>query len=78
MQFPDDRAGTIISCAMESKEAVDAVSEKAPEYGGAASGKAVMDETSGGYIGYFSDPDGYLWELVYPVSDAENEHAEIP
>lgn len=65
-QFPNGNAGVVISCAMESKDEVDAILEKVPNYGGTAPNKAAMDATSGGYIGYFSDPDGHLWELVYP------------
>ncbi|SFC78560.1 hypothetical protein SAMN05421747_12615 [Parapedobacter composti] len=66
VQFPKDNAGTIISCALMSKEDVDAALENAPTYGGAIMNKAMIDETYGGYIGYISDPDGHLWELVYP------------
>lgn len=64
--FPSDGAGMVISCAMETKEEVDHILENVTGYGGALSGSAAPDETSGGYIGYFSDPDGHLWELVYP------------
>lgn len=65
-QFPDKNAGTVISCAMESKKAVDTILENVPKYGGTVPNNATMDETSGGYTGYFLDPDGHLWELVYP------------
>ena len=66
VQFPKDNVGTIISCALMTKEDVDTALEKALNYGGAVSNKATIDETYGGYIGYISDPDGHLWELVYP------------
>lgn len=65
-QFPGNNAGTIISCAMKSKENVDTMLAQAPAHGGAVPGKAEMDEKSGGYIGYMADPDGHVWELVYP------------
>ena len=65
-QFPNINTGTVISCAVESKEEVDTVLENVPKHGGAVPSEAEMDETSGGYIGYFSDPDGHLWELVFP------------
>lgn len=71
-QFPNEGAGAVISCAMETREEVDTVLENVPRYGGTVSSKAAMDETSGGYIGYVSDPDGHLWELVYPQSNAGN------
>lgn len=31
-QFPDDNAGMVISCALETREAVDAILEKAVRY----------------------------------------------
>ena len=62
-QFPNDKAGVVISCAMESEEEVNANLENVPKYGGTVPNKAATDQTSGGYTGYFSDPDGYLWEL---------------
>jgi len=65
-QFPDNNAGAVISCAMETKEEVDTILENVLKHGGTTSAKAAMDETSGGYTGYFTDPDGHLWELVYP------------
>ncbi|OJU74760.1 MAG: hypothetical protein BGO09_08395 [Bacteroidetes bacterium 47-18] len=67
-QFPGNNAGIVISCAMEAQEEVAAVLENVPKYGGTVPGKATVDVASGGYIGYFSDPDGHLWELVYPMS----------
>lgn len=66
VQFPKDNVGTIISCALASKEDVDAALENASNYGGRITGKATIDETYGGYLGYISDPDGHLWEFVYP------------
>jgi len=69
-QFPDDNAGMVISCALETREAVDAILEKAVRYEGTVPDKAALDGVSGSYIGYFADPDGHLWELVYPRSMA--------
>lgn len=65
-QFPNGHAGMAISCAMDSKAEVDTIMENVPKHGGTVPSKADIDETSGGYTGYFADPDGYLWELVYP------------
>lgn len=65
-QFPNNNAGLIISCAVETKEEVDVILKDVPKYGGTVPKEAVADDTSGGYIGYFFDPDGHLWELVYP------------
>ena len=66
MQFPqNENTGAIISCALASKEDVDTALENAPTYGGIVTDKAATDENYGGYIGYVSDPDGHVWELVY-------------
>lgn len=53
-----------------SKEEVEAVMEQAKK-AGAAIIKAVQDTFWGGYAGYFSDPDGHLWEVVW------NPHWEV-
>jgi uncharacterized protein len=45
-----------------SSEAVDEVMSKA-----VAAGAGVVKEAAGtqwGYLGYFSDPDGYLWKVA--------------
>ena len=64
-QFPHNGAGMVISCAMESKDEVDIILEKAPQHGGTVSANAGIDAESGGYIGYFADPDGHLWEIAH-------------
>jgi len=35
------------------------------EAAGATSEKPAQDTFWGGYAGYFSDPDGYLWEVAW-------------
>lgn len=70
-QLPDADTGVIISCAMETGEAVDAMRKAASTHGGSAPGHAAIDETSGGYTGYVTDPDGHLWELVFPRRQTE-------
>lgn len=47
-----------------SKTEVDAVMQKA-KAAGAAIVKAAHDTFWGGYSGYFQDPDGHLWEVVW-------------
>ena len=47
-----------------SKTEVNAVMEKAKE-AGAVIVKAAHDTFWGGYSGYFQDPDGHLWEVVW-------------
>jgi uncharacterized protein len=58
----------VISCAIGSKEEVDDILVRAEAAGGSVSGPA--DDHDGSYTGYFSDPDGHLWELVF------NSHTE--
>jgi catechol 2,3-dioxygenase-like lactoylglutathione lyase family enzyme len=47
-----------------TKAEVDAVLRQA-EAAGARIIKPAHDTFWGGYAGYFSDPDGHLWEVVY-------------
>ncbi len=66
VQFPNGNSGVIISCALQAKEEVDKALLYAPDHGGTVAAEAMVDETYGGYVGYIADPDGHLWELVYP------------
>lgn len=47
-----------------SKTEVDAVMARA-RAAGAAVVKTAHDTSWGGYSGYFQDPDGHLWEIVW-------------
>ena len=47
-----------------SKEEVDAVMHQAKK-AGARIIKAARETFWGGYAGYFQDPDGHLWEVVW-------------
>lgn len=47
----------------DSKEAVDEAIRSAVAAGGSVV-KEAADTQWGGYYGYFSDPDGYLWKVV--------------
>ena len=49
---------------VNSKEEVDAVMGQAKK-AGATITKAAQDTFWGGYAGYFQDPDGHLWEIVW-------------
>ena len=49
---------------VDSKEQVDRVMQEA-QAAGAAIIKPAQDTFYGGYAGYFSDPDGHLWEVVW-------------
>jgi catechol 2,3-dioxygenase-like lactoylglutathione lyase family enzyme len=65
--FPTERSRfpgiTLAQCA-RSKEDVDKILARAVELGGTLE-KPAADTFWGGYSGYFSDPDGYLWEVAY-------------
>ncbi|MFN3497618.1 MAG: VOC family protein [Pannonibacter indicus] len=71
VQFPGTDCGAIISCAMTTRDAVEAMMKAAPSHGGSVSGRPAIDEASGGYTGYVTDPDGYLWELVFPLQRSQ-------
>jgi uncharacterized protein len=49
---------------VSSKAAVDSVMELAKKAGAKIKEQA-RDRFWGGYSGYFQDPDGHLWEIVY-------------
>jgi len=49
---------------VSSKEEADAVMEEAHK-AGAIIVKPAQDTFWGGYAGYFQDPDGHLWEIVW-------------
>ena len=49
---------------VNSREEVDSVMQEA-ERGGANIIKPASETFWGGYAGYFADPDGHLWEVVW-------------
>lgn len=68
--FPPDRSrfpGITLAHNTRSKEQVDEILQRAVEAGGKLE-KPAEDTFWGGYSGYFSDPDGYLWEVAYADS----------
>lgn len=52
---------SIISCAFATRAEIDEVLDRAVAAGGSADPGQDVD---GSYMGYFSDLDGYIWELV--------------
>ena len=56
--------GITIAHNVRRREEVDAVLAKA-QAAGARVEKPAHDTFWGGYSGYFSDPDGYLWEVAW-------------
>ena len=62
------RSVTLAHC-VSSREAVDATLEEARR-AGARVVKPGTDAEWGGYSGYFTDPDGHLWEVAWnPFTD---------
>lgn len=57
---------------VSSKEEVDAVLAQATQ-AGAVLVKPAHDTFWGGYAGYFADPDGHLWEVVWNPQVAVGE-----
>jgi catechol 2,3-dioxygenase-like lactoylglutathione lyase family enzyme len=51
---------------VESSDAVDEVIATAEAAGGQVVKKAAPSQW-GGYLGYFSDPDGHLWKVASPA-----------
>ncbi|KDE41434.1 Lactoylglutathione lyase [Nitrincola lacisaponensis] len=57
-------AGFTIAHNLDSEAAVDELLDQAV-FAGATLVKPAQKVFWGGYSGYFSDPDGYLWEVAY-------------
>ncbi|HEY8608473.1 MAG TPA: VOC family protein [Noviherbaspirillum sp.] len=58
------RSGLTIGHNVRSRDEVRAVMEQARK-AGAHIVKPAADTFYGGYAGYFMDPDGHLWEVVF-------------
>jgi hypothetical protein len=56
--------GVTLAHNVRTRSEVDAVLELAKK-AGATIEKSAHDTFWGGYSGYFSDPDGYLWEVAF-------------
>ena len=57
-------SGITLAHNAKSKVEVDTVLKLAKKAGGKIE-KSAQDVFWGGYSGYFSDPDGHLWEVAY-------------
>ncbi|GAA2465055.1 VOC family protein [Winogradskya consettensis] len=66
---PDGVRTTMLTITMESPEAVDEALRSVVQ-AGATLVRAGRPGEAGGYLGYFTDPDGHLWEV--------NHHPEWP
>jgi uncharacterized protein len=61
-------SGLSIGHIVDSREAVDRVLDLAHRAGGEVLG-AAHERPWGIYSGYFSDPDGHLWEVIYVLPE---------
>ena len=68
--------GVTLAHNVRSREEVDAVLKQA-EQAGAKIEKKAADTFWGGYSGYFSDPDGYLWEVAWGAFDLRDDGSLI-
>ena len=57
---------------MRQREDVDRILDQAQK-AGATIEKAARDTFWGGYAGYFSDPDGYLWEVAWGAFELRDD-----
>lgn len=64
--------GITIAHNVRTKEEVDELLRLAERAGGTIE-KAAQKTDWGGYSGYFSDPDGYLWEVAYGAFDFNDD-----
>jgi catechol 2,3-dioxygenase-like lactoylglutathione lyase family enzyme len=73
VQLTTERLGAVsIGHAVNSKAEVDAVMAQA-ERAGAVITDPAHDRVWGGYTGYFHDPDGHLWEVIWNPAWVEAE-----
>ena len=73
---PPEFRGVSIAQNARGKEEVDAAINEAVT-AGAYLVKAAETVFWGGYSGYFSDPDGHLWEVAYNPFFPLDEHGRI-
>jgi uncharacterized protein len=68
--------GITLAHNVRRKEEVDAVLKQAEQAGGKIE-KPAADAEWGGYSGYFSDPDGYLWEVAWGAFEMRDDGSLI-
>lgn len=56
--------GVTLACNMRSREEVDATLAEV-EAAGASITRPAAETPWGGYVGYFTDPDGHAWEVTH-------------
>ena len=74
---PQSYRGVSLSHNVNSIEEVDATYAFALECGGTST-KKPEKVFWGGYSGYFSDPDGHLWEIAFNPYALNDENGNMP
>ena len=69
-------SGITLAHNVQVKDDVDKLIQRAVAAGGKLE-KAAQETDWGGYSGYFSDPDGYLWEIAYAAFDFREDGSLI-
>ena len=69
-------SGITLAHNTKTKADVDAILNQAAQAGGKIE-KSAQETFWGGYSGYFSDPDGHLWEVAYTDSWKFNENGSL-
>lgn len=69
-------SGITLAHNVRTKEEVDTLVERAQK-AGAKVEKPPRETDWGGYSGYFSDPDGYLWEVAYGAFEFHDDGSLI-
>ena len=73
---PSKFSGITIAHNVREKHEVDQLLAEA-ERAGAKIEKPAADTFWGGYSGYFSDPDGHLWEIAWGAFDFRDDGSLI-
>lgn len=68
--------GITLAHNVRTKEEVDAILKRAETIGGRIE-KPAQNTEWGGYSGYFSDPDGYLWEVAWGAFEFKSDGSLI-
>ncbi len=79
-QVPDDGSsgfgGVALAQNVRSRHEVDEVLAVAAEAGGTVT-RPARETFYGGYAGYFTDPDGHVWEIAYNPGFTLNEDGSL-
>lgn len=63
VHISNDSSECILSCAFDTKDEIDHILSNVEKFGGTIPNPPKEEEW--GYTGYFKDPDGHLWEIVW-------------